>query len=70
LGLAKKIGIVILLYVILGISWTLVKIYGYGFFNIPADSAINTLYRVFDIFFMPITVLLVFLVLPPPPVIY
>lgn len=67
MGLAKKLGIAVLLYVILGIVWTLVKIWVYGvYIYIHAN---DTIYRVFDLLFLPITLLVIF-VLPPPPVTY
>ena len=56
MGLAKKIGIVVLLYVIFGILWVSGR-FGWFFF-IPGNNAI---YTVFDIFFYPVFYILILL---------
>ncbi len=71
MGLAKKLGIVILLYVMLGTIWTFLKLS--GFLTSIANDDIYAIIYAIDYFFMPIQFLLVFTIapfLPPPPVIF
>ena len=71
MGLAKKLGIVVLLYVMLGIVWTFLKLS--GFLTSIANNANDAIIYAIDYFFMPIQFLIVFTIapfLPPPPVIF
>jgi len=71
MSLAKKLGIIVLLYVMLGTVWTFLKLS--GFLRIRADDTIYAIIYAVDLFFKPIQFLLVITIapfLPPPPVIF
>jgi hypothetical protein len=72
MGLAKKLGIVVLLYVILGLVWSVIKLS--GVLRISANAAISAIIYAVDFFFMPVQLFLapfiLGFILPPPPVIF